>query len=654
MIRAGIDIGGTFTDLCVAGPDGIVHVGKALSTPHEPIVGVEAVLEGVAAVKQTVHATTLVTNALIERKGARTALLATAGFRDVLEMGRERRADLYDLSVARPDPLVPRHLRFDVPERTLADGTVEQPLDEAFVARLGAELAARGIEAVAVCLLHSFANPANEQAAQRALRASGLRVALSSEVAPEIREFERTSTTVASVYVQDRVGRYLGELDRRLSGLRVMLSNGGVATAEAAAAQPIRMLESGPAAGALAAARFGAQAGHPDLMSFDMGGTTAKLCLIEGGRPLVAHELEVARTHRFAKGSGLPIKAPAIDMIEIGVGGGSIARVNALGLLTVGPDSAGADPGPACYGAGGVSPTVTDADLLLGYLDPGFFLGGGMRLDREAASAALGRLGDDAAWGIHRLVNEDMANAARVHAAERGHDPTGLPLFAFGGAGPVHAAGVARALGTSTVIVPPSAGVMSAVGVLAAPPAADFMRSRREPVDDGTAARVEPLLRELERSGAELLARSGVRDVVHERSADMRYVGQGFEVTVPLPDGPLDAAGFRRAFEAVYVRKHGRVGPDVPLEAISWRVLTHGPAPPLRLGSAGSGADALKGSRTAYFGEPLETPVYAREALAAGARIDGPAIVEERESTTVLPPGAIIDVAQDGSLVMSL
>src|SRR4051812_47376654 len=387
------------------------------------------------------------------------------------------------------------------------------------------------------------------------------------------------------------------------------------------------MLESGPAAGALAAARFGAQAGHPDLMSFDMGGTTAKLCLIEGGRPLVAHELEVARTHRFAKGSGLPIKAPAIDMIEIGVGGGSIARMNALGLLTVGPDSAGADPGPACYGAGGAAPTVTDADLLLGYLDPDFFLGGGMRLDRDAAAAAVGRLGDDAAWGIHRLVNEDMANAARVHAAERGHDPTGLPLFAFGGAGPVHAAGVARALGTRTVIVPPSAGVMSAVGVLAAPPAADFMRSRREPVDDGTAARVEPLLRELERAGAELLARSGVRDVVHERSADMRYVGQGFEVTVPLPAGAVDAAGLRHAFEAVYVRKHGRVGPDVPLEAISWRVLTHGPAPPLRLGSAGSGADALKGSRTAYFGEWLGTPAYPRGAPGAGARVRGAPVV---------------------------
>ena len=652
MIRAGIDIGGTFTDLCVAGPDGIVHVGKALSTPEEPIAGVEAVLQDAPAVEQTVHATTLVTNALIERKGARTALLATAGFRDVLEMGRERRADLYDLSVARPDPLVPRHLRFDVPERTLADGTVEQPLDEDFVARLGAELAARGIEAVAVCFLHSFANPANEQAARKALGESGLRVALSSEVAPEIREFERTSTTVASVYVQDRVGRYLSELDRRLRGLRVMLSNGGVATAEAAAAQPIRMLESGPAAGALAAARFGAQAGHPDLMSFDMGGTTAKLCLIEGGRPLVAHELEVARTHRFAKGSGLPIKAPAIDMIEIGVGGGSIARVNALGLLTVGPDSAGADPGPACYGRGGTAPTVTDADLLLGYLDPDYFLGGGMRLDREAAAAAVG----DAAWGIHRLVNEDMANAARVHAAERGHDPTGLPLFAFGGAGPVHAAGVARALGTRTVIVPPSAGVMSAVGVLAAPPAADFMRSRREPVDDGTAARVEPLLRELERAGAELLARSGVRDVVHERSADMRYVGQGFEVTVPLGD-ERTAAELRHAFEAVYVRKHGRVGPDVPLEAISWRVLTRGPEPPIRLGVPKGDTPlyaALKGRRTAFFGEPLDTPVYAREALAAGTSLDGPAIVEERESTTVVPPGATVTVSGDGSLVMSL
>jgi N-methylhydantoinase A len=683
-VRAGVDIGGTFTDLCVAGPDGVIAIGKTLGTPREPAMSVESVLretlpqEGLtgADLEQIVHATTLVTNALIERRGARTALLATAGFRDVLEMARERRPDLYDLTVGRPVPLVPRHLRFDVRERTLADGTVEQELDVDHVERLAAELASRGIGAVAVCFLHSFTNPANERAAKAAIlrAAPGMRVALSSEVAPEIREYERTTTSVASVYVQDLVVRYLDDLERRLAGLgaddrlRVMLSNGGIATATSAAQNPIRLLESGPAAGALAAARFGTQAGHWDLMSFDMGGTTAKLCLIEHGRPLVAHEFEVARTQRFVKGSGLPVKTPTIDMIEIGVGGGSVARVNALGLLAVGPESAGADPGPACYGLGGDRPTVTDADLLLGYLDPTFFLGGEMGLDAAAAARAIAedvgsRIGLDgtaAAWGIFRLVNEDMASAARVHAAERGHDPAGLPLFAFGGAGPVHASGVAAALGTRTVIVPPSAGVMSSVGVLAAPLAVDFVRSRREDVDEGTLQRVEPLLADLEKEAERLLIQSGVpsSSIAHERSVDMRYVGQGFEITVPLPQRSHDVGALRDAFAAMYVRTHGRMGPDVSLEAISWRVLSRGPEPALRLSTTASGTphDALKGERSAYFADRgfTSTPVYDRYRLGPGAALTGPAIVEERESTTVVPPNAEARVGADGSLILEL
>ena len=545
-MRAGVDIGGTFTDLCLAGPDGIVAFGKALGTPAAPSDSVEAVLRDTLAreqlrgaeVTQVVHATTLVTNALIERKGAKVALLATQGFRDVMELARERRPDIYRLDVWRPQPLVPRHLRFDIAERTLADGTIEQPLDEADVEALASELAARGIEAIAISFLHSYANPANEQKARDCVEraAPELRVAISSDVAPEIREYERTQTTAASVYVQDLVVRYLTDLEQRLTGLgasgrlRVMLSNGGVATAQDAAERPIRMLESGPAAGALAAAKFAGANGYDDLMSFDMGGTTAKLCLIEHGRPLVTHEFEAARTDRFTRGSGLPIKTPTIDMIEIGVGGGSLAHIDPLGLLACGPESAGADPGPACYGGGGTLPTVTDADLVLGYLDPDFFLGGEMRLDVEAARAAIGThiaepLGlsvEEAAWGIHRLVNEDMASAARVHAAERGHDATGLPLFAFGGAGPVHAFGVAAALGTTTVIVPAAAGVMSSVGVLAAPLATDAVRSRLEPVDEDTLARVQPLFAELEQEGSAILSSSGVTDITHERSVDMR------------------------------------------------------------------------------------------------------------------------------------
>src|SRR5215207_9539965 len=402
-VRAGVDIGGTFTDLCIAGPDGIVAIGKALGTPAAPADSVETVLRDALereayALSQVVHATTLVTNALIERKGAKLALLATSGFRDVIELARERRPDIYRLDVWRPQALVPRHLRFDVAERTLADGTIEQPVDTHEIEALASELAERGIEAIAICFLHSYVNPENEQLARAAVEraAPELRVAISSDVAPEIREYERTQTTAASVYVQDGVVRYLTDLEQRLTGLdasgrlRVMLSNGGVATAQDAAERPIRMLESGPAAGALAAAKFAGANGYADLMSFDMGGTTAKLCLIEDGRPLVTHEFEAARTDRFTRGSGLPIKTPTIDMIEIGVGGGSLAHVDTLGLLACGPESAGADPGPACYGGGGTLPTVTDADLVLGYLDPGFFLGGEMTLDVEAARTAIG------------------------------------------------------------------------------------------------------------------------------------------------------------------------------------------------------------------------------------------------------------------------
>lgn len=685
-MRVGIDIGGTFTDLCLADDDGVIAVGKALTTPAEPARGVEAVLTetlssltvAAEAVGQVIHATTLVTNALLQRSGARVALLATAGFRDVLEMRRERRAEIYDLMVEHPRPLVPRHLRFDVPERTLADGTVEQPVDVAHVERLARELEERGVQAVAVCFLHGFANPANERAARDAIArvAPRLRVALSSDVVPEIREYERSTTTVASVYVQDVVERYLSDLEARLARLRVggelrvMLSNGGVATVATASEHPIRMLESGPAAGALAAASFGSATGRPSLMSFDMGGTTAKLCVVDGGRPLVTHDFEVDRVYRMRKGSGLPVKTPVIDMIEIGVGGGSLARVTALGLLAVGPESAGADPGPACYGRGGAQPTVTDADLVLGYLNPDFFLGGRMRLDVDAARRAiashvaepLGASVEEAAWGIHRQVNDDMASAARVHAAERGHDPSRLPVFAFGGAGPVHAAGVTAALGSPAVIAPARAGVMSAVGMLAAPLAFDFVRSLPLEVDGGLPADAAALLAEMEAEGEALLRASGVTDVVHERSADMRYAGQGFELGVEFGSEP----DLRGAFERAYEAKYGRRGPDVAVEALSWRVVSRGPAPRLRIGGVEAGAErplrpdgpapgeARKGERPVWFHGAGFTPalVYDRYALRAGDELAGPAIVEERESTLVVLPEATCTVAEDLSLVM--
>jgi N-methylhydantoinase A len=565
-------------------------------------------------------------------------------------------------------------MRFDIPERTLADGTVEQTVDQELVARLARELADSGVTAVAVCFLHSFTNPDNERAARAAIEraAPQLRVALSSDVVPEIREYERASTTVASVYVQSLVERYLDDLGRRLDDLgvagelRIMLSDGGVAARHVAAANPIRMLESGPAAGALAAAAFGRASGRRDLLSFDMGGTTAKMCVVERGRPLIAHDFEVDRVYRLRKGSGLPVKTPVIDMIEIGVGGGSLARVTPLGLLAVGPESAGADPGPACYGRGGERPTVTDADLVLGYLNPDYFLGGRMGLDVDAARRALaahiaeplGATVEEAAWAIHRQVNDDMASAARVHASERGHDPSTLPLFAFGGAGPVHAAGVGRALGSSEVVVGPSAGVMSAVGMLTAPMAFELVRSRPDTVDDEVLGRAAPLLAEMQAQGEELLRSSGVAPdaVRHERSADMRFVGQGFEVRVALPsDGgsPVDA------FHDAYRRKYGRSGPDVELEVLTWRVVSRGPRPTLDLRSGAGehqGSSSAKGSRPVWVGGRgfEDVPVLDRYALAPGDRIEGPAIIEERESTLVVADRSSCSVGDDLSLTMAL
>jgi len=692
-LRAGVDIGGTFTDLIVYDDaTGTFVVGKTLTTPDDPSRAIEAGLDEtlakagkpIADVGQIIHGTTLVTNALIERKGAATALLASEGHRDSLEIGREHRYDLYDLQLEMPVPLVPRYLRFAVPGRTLADGSTlaGHDLDEAYVERLAKELDAAGIEAVAIAFLNSFANPELERRAREAVQraAPNLRISISSDVVPEIREYERTSTTVANVYVQARVEQYLGDLQQRLArmgfegALLLMISSGALATVETAARFPVRLLESGPAGGALAAAAFGAAAGYDSLLSFDMGGTTAKFAVIDRGEPLLAHGFEVDRRYRFKKGSGLPINLPVIEMIEIGAGGGSIARIDSLGLLKVGPDSAGAAPGPVCYGNGGTEPTVTDADVVLGYLDPGFFLGGAMELDVEGARAAIQRvvadpLGisiEDAAWGIHQIVNEGMAGAARVHTLERGGDPRRLPVFAFGGAGPVHGYRVAAALGSPKLIIPSGAGVMSAIGFLAAPIAFDFARSFPGRIETLDWARVNGLIVEMEEEGADLLKSAGVpgREITHRRAAEMRYVGQGHEVRVPLPPGPLTAAGvasLREAFEREYVRLYGRLGPPVAVEVITWRVISSGPRPDLHL-SAGvaSGNDAgaaRKGSRRAYMPEDggmTDVPVYDRYLLGPGATLTGPAIIEERESTTVIGPRAAIAVDAEGNLVVEV
>jgi N-methylhydantoinase A len=688
MYRVGIDIGGTFTDMLLVGEDGTAVVGKTLTTAGDPSLAVEDALGPAlknGAVKTSergtlIHGTTLVTNALIERNGAPTALLTTAGFRDAVEIGREHRYELYDLNLELPKPLVPRHLRFDVPERVAADGSVLQALDENFVRRLVTELREKGIQAIGVCYLNSFRNPSHERRTAEIIAevAPEVRVSLSSEVVAEIREFQRTSTTLVNVYVQKRVSDYLAQLQARLDKIGfvgsffVMLSSGGIATRETSSRFPVRLLESGPAAGALAAAQAGILAGHRDLLSFDMGGTTAKLCVIDDGQPLKTHEFEVDRVYRFRKGSGLPVRIPVIDMIEIGAGGGSVARVDSLGLLKVGPESSGAVPGPVCYRQGGTHPTVTDADLVLGYLDPNYFLGGKMKLDWDGARKALDRLGatlnmtaEQVAWGIHQIVNENMANAARAHLGERGKDPRRMPVYAFGGAGPVHGYRVAEILRLPALISPFGAGVGSTFGLLAAPLAFDFVRSAYSRFDQIDWRFANGLLDEMAEEGRRILVSSGlaVNAISYQRTADMRYVGQGHEVSVTLPDGVLGPEHWTSiaiAFEDTYRALYGRKGPDVPLEVINWRVVASGPQPAMNFKLSRDTAnptDACKGSRSAYFpehGRYVDTVVYDRYAFTPGMKFDGPAIVEERESTLIVGVGGRARVDERLNVIVEL
>ena len=690
-LRIGVDIGGTFTDLVVFDDaTGDFAVGKTLTTPRDPSRAVETlVLETLereripaSEVQQLIHGTTLVTNAIIERTGSRTALFATEGFRDSIEIRRENRYELYDLMLELPQPLVPRYLRFGIPQRTLADGTTLRELDATFVEQVTGELAANGIEALAIAFLNSFANPSAEREARAIVQrvAPGIRVSISSEVVPEIREFERTSTTITNVYVQDRVENYLRKLQTRLThigikgNLFLIISSGGIVTVDTAMRFPVRLLESGPAGGALAASSYGRACGYDGLLSFDMGGTTAKFCIIDQGQPLLAHEFEVDRRYRLKKGSGLPIKLPVIEMIEIGAGGGSIARVDPMGLLKVGPDSAGAEPGPACYGRGGTEPTVTDADLVLGYLDPDYFLGGQLKIDLAAARRAikeriadlLGLSIEEAAWGIHQIVNESMANAARIHTLERGKDPHRFPVFAFGGAGPVHGFRIAKALGSPALIAPFGAGVMSAVGFLTAPLAFDFVRSWPGRINQLDWHEVNALLSEMEAEGQALLERSGVphQHIRHRRVADIRYVGQGHEIQVPLPGGQLSSDStplIINSFEEAYRRLYERLSRSVPVEIINWRITSSGPAPHVRL-QTGRDEQAIaptarKGSRRAYFPE-LEgyhdTAVYDRYGLMPGSSLGGPAIVEERESTVIIGPDARFRIDEQRNLIVEL
>jgi N-methylhydantoinase A/oxoprolinase/acetone carboxylase beta subunit len=688
--RVGSDIGGTFTDFVVVDErSGQVFIEKRLTTYPDPSDGMlsglralESAAPGyVAATGRIAHATTLVANTVIERKGARTALLTTRGFRDVLEVRRRVRVTTYELWVDPPDPLVPRYLRIPVTERAYSDGRILTTIDAEEIGRIAEALRAEGVESVAISFLHAYVNPANEEEAGRLLadRCPEMALSLSSAVLPQIREFERTSTTVVNAYVKPLTQRYLGNLDRGLAAagfrapLHIMLSNGGLASTRTAGEFPIRLIESGPVAGAIVGQRYAERLGGGEVLAFDMGGTTAKACLIRGGVLPITGELEVARSKRFVKSSGFPVAVPAVHLIEIGAGGGSIAAVNSLGLLQVGPESAAADPGPMCYGFGGSRPTVTDADLVLGYLAPDFFLGGTMPLDEAAArrgiaeglAAPLGRDVLASAWTVHDVVNETMAGAVRMHVVERGGDPARATLVAFGGAGPVHAYNLAAKLDVRQIIVPLRAGVLSALGLLMAAPVFDALRTSKMPLARIDASAMAKQFSEMETEIARFLADVEPGGVVtFTRGVDVCYIGQGYTVTVGLDGLPLASVTgdeLWRRFAEVYREKYGYFYDDVPAEVVSLRASGRVAGREFALqpmpARSGDAAGARKGERPAYapaLGAMVPHTVYARERLGPGMRLAGPAIIEEAESTTVVGRRGMVEIDAYGSLVIAV
>lgn len=691
-LAIGLDIGGTFTDAVMVHLDTAKAVRfKSLTTPADPAVGALSALQGVlreggADVSQVavlLHATTLVSNALIERKGALTALVSTRGFKDTLEIAREKKFDIYDLMQDKPVPLVTREMSFDVAERLAADGTVHEALQPAAIDEVIAAIKLSGAEAVAVCLLHSYMNAEHELQLGNRIRAElpGITVCTSSEILPEMREFERASTTAANAYVQPLTSGYLARFSAGLreAGLDcplfIMLSEGGIAAPEVVSQIPIRMCESGPAAGVVTSAAVAIQLGEKRIMSFDMGGTTAKTCVVHDGAPIVTTDFEVARVYRFKKGSGLPLRIPVVDLIEIGAGGGSLIHIDDLGLLKVGPHSAAADPGPACYGRGGKQATVTDADLVLGYLGEDSFLGGRMRLDgseaRKAINADVARQMridvEQAALGIHEVVNENMANASRVQAVERGHDPAGYVLVPFGGAGPVHAWGVAQKLGIGTIVVPPSPGVGSALGLLLAPRAFRLARTYIGTLERLDWRRVQQAFDDMavEASAALRSAGVGTSGITFSMSADMRYLGQRKEISVVLPIKRFNSRSpplLREAFELLYENIYHRRHLGHPVEVLCWRLAASGPATmtlPKRKSASRreTGAARPKSRRPMLFrGWPAHRscPVYSRYDLLPGALVKGPAVIEEDESTTVVGPGGTARVDGFGNLNISV
>lgn len=690
MYRIGVDIGGTFTDFALFDARASrIAIHKRLTTPDDPA---RAVIEGCLAltnqakvspadVVEIVHGTTLVTNAVIERRGAKTGMLATQGFPDIMDMGFERRYDLFDLRIKYPQPLVPRSLRLEVDERMRFDGSIERPLNEAGVVAAAKQFKALGVEAVAVCFIHAYANPDHERRAADILakEAPEIFVSASADVFPNMREFERWTTTMVNAFTGPMFDGYLNRLETGLVAkgfkgrLYIMSSSGGMLTTATARRYPVRALESGPAAGALMSAHHGRALKLENMLSFDMGGTTAKGALVRGGEPVKKYSMEVARIHEFRKGSGLPVRIPVIDMIEIGAGGGSIAEVDDRGLLRVGPRSAGAMPGPACYGRGGTKPTLTDANLVLGFLDDKFFLGGEMALDRTASEKAihdgvakpLGLETLRAAWGIHDIICEDVARAFRIHATERGFDYRSGSMVAFGGSGPLHALSIARKLKIPRVVFPVAAGVMSALGLLVAPLAFEVARSRRVHVDDLDATSFAETFRALETDASAFLKQADVaaKDVRIVRRLDMRYQGQGHEIEVELPAAADPATLFNHLGElygAAY-EKNFTLRLDEPAEIVTWKVEAVGPTPDLgkRFDLAGKvgAAQALKGTRKAYDSRKAalsDWPVYDRYALKPGMSVEGPALIEEHESTVVIGAGDRVTVDERLNLIAEL
>ena len=682
--RLAVDIGGTFTDVVLMDrASGRVVVDKTLTTPSAPLDGVRTGVRQLLAkagvtpsdiTAPIVHATTLITNALIEGKVGRAGLVTTTGFGDTLLIRDEHRYDMYDLQIEFPAPPIPRERISEISERANAKGLVVETPSAADLKRIADELRAQKVESVGVCLINSYANPANERVIADYLRAElGVPVCISSEVSPQIREYPRMITTACNAATMPVIGPYLDELTKWLTSegfggsVLMMLSNGGVVSTDDAARTPIRLVESGPAAGALAGSWFARRLGEERLMCFDMGGTTAKSCLIVDGEPELTNTFEVARIYRFKKGSGFPVSVPSVDLVEIGAGGGSQAWVDDLGLLKVGPESTGAMPGPACYGRGGTHAAVTDSDLALGNLDAEFFLGGDMPLDLAASQAALGRIADklnlpigDTAAGVHELVNQNMAASSRMHAVELGADLRGVTLLAFGGAGPVHACGVAELLESPRVIFPVNASVLSALGTLVSPVRIDLARSMVRPIKGIDEAERDALLNELRDEGRRVLIAAGAdpSSVTFRYGIDARYIGQGNEITIWMGEGdqwPGNTVDVVAAFEADYRRIYGLTIPDVGVEAVTWRLSAYAKADEFEpLVELSDKPGAPHGSRAVRFtrqGQPIMTPVYRRSDIGRGQVIEGPVIIEERETTAVIRPNWTVTLGNDGSVI---